>query len=1341
MSEQQIVRAVNGFAYGTVGADIHVFGDGVPLYVLENWRPPPASDPEWLRELPSRMLNARFAVVDFTGRTAELADLRDWCSRGPRLAARWLHGPGGQGKSRLAAEFARESLAAGWKVVAATHGPGSVLPPPGSQDLNLDGAAGLLLLIDYADRWPSAHLTWLLSNALLHQSTVRTRVLMLARTADTWPAVRAVLANHQAGTSAHALAPLSDRADQGDGEPPDGGGDEPVARQEMFASARDGFASRYGVAASAVGPPGPLGHPDFGLTLAVHIAALVAVDAHVRGRRPPGDMEGLTIYLLDREHLHWARMYGDNTHELAPHAQTFITHPRQMNRVVFAATLTGPVSHETGCAVLTERLPPAVLRPSDGKPLPRTPGGTVVPGEAAVAHAAGRPLNAPAPSAAPPAERMLADHTHCYPAADQARETVLEPLHPDRLAEDFLALTLPGHRCDYPAGDWAPLAVAALISRNGQDAETPWTSRALNTLASAAQRWPHLGPEHLFPLLRNNPQLAVDAGSSGLVALAAIPGVAPDVLEAVEALLPAGRHPSLDVGTAAMAAALLPHRLAATEDCAEQAALYQSLATRQSYAGRHAEAIGTLEHAVGLRRQAAAADPDEHEAAYAVTLNDLGIELGADGRHPEALPALEQAVETLRRLAASDPDPPRAAHLALALSGLGTCLSELGRRREAEAAELEACEIRMRLCEAEPEVFTGELSDSLRNMALYLADRGEPVLALEMAEQELSFLRLLTEREPLDYEHSLASALSNLSIYLADVGRWADAVTAGEEAGEIGRRLARANPAAHEEALARTLANLANHLAESGRWADAVTVSEEAVDIARRLARANPAAHEAGLARKLTDLCSRLVESGRPSAALAAVREGEAILRRLARAYPATHEAGLMACLSNGCAAYLAVGARQEAVTAMREAVEIARRLARSDALPRASQLASPLINASAALTAGGQRDEALTVAEEAVALCRRLAGDDLPLHTSGLAMSLANLGVTQAAAGRYEEALASTEESVAIGRRLPAEARAAHRPELASALSNLSIRRIASGQWAEAVNAGEEAVALWRDLVRENPTAHEAGLATALTHLGTLNLAIGRTQDAVRLTTEAVRLHRRLAAVDPAAREPDLAQALADLGNALAGTGHQQEGLARLAEAIEIRRRLARGLPEAHERDLATNLSEQGLHLSAQGRWPDAVSSLREAVQLQDRLAHDNPEAVEPELAASLVSLASAHGSLGQMDAAFAAADRAVRIYDRCSGPAREMHAPNRARGLQVLATVLLITRRDLDRALQAAGEAAEICTVLVVERPTMVGPLRVAAVATQAAILEQLGRTAEARAIMNRLTPSSAE
>ena len=291
------VAIANGFAYGVIGADVHIFGNGLPLYLLANWQSAPQAPPVWLRELPSRMLNARREIVSFTGRDSELASLGRWRDGDGRLAVRWLYGPGGQGKTRLAARFAADSAAAGWKVIAAYHGPDADRPEPGSEDMSLAGVSGLLVIVDYADRWLLTNLTWLLKNALLHQTGVTTRVLMLARTADAWPPIRGVLDNYQASTSSQPLPALA----QDSGE-----------RASMFTAARDSFAAVYQLpGGSEIGPPGALSDPEFGLTLALHMAALVAVDARASGQRPPRDMASLTIYLLDREQLHWARLYAD----------------------------------------------------------------------------------------------------------------------------------------------------------------------------------------------------------------------------------------------------------------------------------------------------------------------------------------------------------------------------------------------------------------------------------------------------------------------------------------------------------------------------------------------------------------------------------------------------------------------------------------------------------------------------------------------------------------------------------------------------------------------------------------------------------------------------------------------------------------------------------------------------------------------------------------------------------------------------------------------------------------------------------------------------------------------
>ncbi|WP_432017961.1 hypothetical protein [Streptomyces sp. 1222.5] len=374
----QHVTAVSGFAYGAIGADIHVYGEGSPVYLLQNWRPATPADPAWLRELPSRMLNSRFEVVPFTGRETELAELRAWRDGGPRLAARWIHAPGGQGKTRLAAWFADETQDGGWRVATAVHGPGSVQPSPGSQDLTPDGHRGVLLVVDYADRWPLTHLTWLFKNALLHKD-LPARILLLARTADVWPAVRASLANQRATTSS---SPLS--------APPDG--------PAMYRAARDTFAVQYGLPAGS--GPGTAA-PPYELTLALHMAALVAVDAQAHGRRAPTDLAGLTVYLLDREHLHWATLHARGGPGATP--------PAAMNKAVFAAALTGSADRTHGTEVVR------ALRL-----------GT-------------------------PVDRVLDDHAQCYPPERNGGDSVLEPLYPDRLAEDFLALTLPGHQADYPA--------------------------------------------------------------------------------------------------------------------------------------------------------------------------------------------------------------------------------------------------------------------------------------------------------------------------------------------------------------------------------------------------------------------------------------------------------------------------------------------------------------------------------------------------------------------------------------------------------------------------------------------------------------------------------------------------------------------------------------------------------------------------------------------------------------------------------------------------------------------------------------------------------------------------
>ncbi|MEU9163905.1 hypothetical protein AB0D29_27000 [Streptomyces sp. NPDC048424] len=809
-SARQHVTAEGGFAYGVVGADLHVYVDGLPSYVLEEWLPPPESDSEWLRELPSRLLSARHEIVPFTGRTDELAELRAWRGGvGRRLAVRWLHGSGGQGKSRLAAAFARDSAAEGWKVVRAVHAPGNVLPGGAGGDLRAVGAVGVLLVVDYADHWPLPHLTWLLSNRLLHHPDLPTRVLLLARSTDQWPAVQAALHDSQAATSVQALEPLREH----DGE-----------RAEMFEAARDTFAACLGAAPGApddtplrVPPPVPLDGPDFGLTLAVHMAALVAVDAHLHGRRTPTDAVGLVTYLLNREQAHWARLHTqDAGRATAAAGRTYTTPPQVMNRAVFAAALTGTVHRETGRNV--------------------------------VDRVTGSP-----PAAPHPAERVLADHGVCYPPSGSEPALVLEPLLPDRLAEDFLALTLPGHRAQsvYPPSSWAPDVLGRLLLRGGDGRPAPWTPRALIFLAASAERWRHMRHDHLYPLLRQAPWLAVAAGGRALGAVAALDDIDMGLLEAIEARLPQREHPDLDPARAVLVERLARHWLAATDDPDRHAVVHTKLANALRGAGRYEEAHHSTVRVVALLERLEAERPGSQTPHLGVAYANLFTSHTSLGRPHEAVEATERAVHFERVLAETDPEgrfaglgpDGRQARWALALCDHAQALGTVGRWADGFRAHATALDVLVLLAEQDAERHRNDLGATLLNIGADLSTSGRGGAAVAATEGAVHLLGPRTAGDPPDHPGTYALALSNLSGLLLT---WRHALPVGTDwrtraldastrAVAMNRQRAEANPDALAPSLEQSLRAHAGALEAKGRAAEARTVRAEADELRSRM--------------------------------------------------------------------------------------------------------------------------------------------------------------------------------------------------------------------------------------------------------------------------------------------------------------------------------------------------------------------------------------------------------------------------------------------------------------------------------------------------------------------------
>jgi tetratricopeptide (TPR) repeat protein len=945
--------------FAVLHGDIHI-RNGNPVYQVEKF--PLSAEPVPLdraRDQPSRLLAADAQVVPFSGRAAELAQLAAWRDASePGVSVMLMHAPGGQGKTRLAARFAADSAAAGWTAWAAHH-----LSDPTGQHVVVPGDPGraLVLIIDYADRWPVDDLLLLLDNALLRRPE-RTRVLLVSRPAGTWwSSLRHRLDKAGIAVGATvALPPLAPTVPE---------------RRNAFSAARRAFAAVFGTGGDMTVVPRALDGDAYQLVLTIHMAALVLADAQKRGAEAPTDPVGLSAYLLDREHDFWQALHD--------HEQ-IVTNPRVMGRTVYSATLTRSVRRDLAVTIL---------------------------GRLEIAD----PGTAPA---------VLNDHAWCYPSLTREADSALEPLYPDRLGEDFLALTTPGHSLpDYPADPWARHAPDRLLISEDQE-PLPYVKPAVTALVETAHRWPHVAQQQLYPLLRRRPQIAIDAGGAALMRLVNLPDIEMRLLEAIEEQLPSHRNVDLDAGIAVLTARLTDYRLTLTQDPAERASLYHALGKRFSVAGLYQQSLTATRKAVEIRRPLAAERPAEHAADLALSLNNLGSTLSDLGLPEQGITATEQAVDLYRQLTAANP-PAHEPGLAMGLSNLAAQLLSVGRTDDALAVTREAVEIRRRLADDDP--------------AAYLPD--------------------------------LALSIGNFGVILGSLGRRGQALTIAEHAADVWSRLAASDPAAYAPDFARALTNLGADLADAHRPQDALRVTDRAVGVYRQLAAANRVVHEPGLAMGLSNLAGQLRSVGRADDALAAIEEAVEIRQRLAAENRAAYQPALAASLDKYGVMLAGVGRDADALTPIESAAEIRQQLAAGNPAVHEPALAESLTNLAKILSDSGNNSRALTVAKHAVSVYRRLAAGNPAVHEPGLARSLGNIGMIMLGTWRQNRALAPTAESVSIYRRLALADDAAYEAELATALRNFAVvRASARKELPEALAAAREAIQILGPLAEREP-------------------------------------------------------------------------------------------------------------------------------------------------------------------------------------------------------------------------------------------------------------------------------
>ncbi|MEV0636535.1 tetratricopeptide repeat protein [Streptomyces sp. NPDC050619] len=438
--------------------------------------------------------------------------------------------------------------------------------------------------------------------------------------------------------------------------------------------------------------------------------------------------------------------------------------------------------------------------------------------------------------------------------------SVLEPLYPDRLAEDFLAFTLPGHTADYPAQRWASGTATEAVLR----ARRP--GRALTTLAAAAARWPHVGRDLLYPLPRADSARAVAAGNAFLVALAQLPDAAPELLLTVAAHIPDPVPDDLVTGRALLRVRLLEHRLAlAGEDRAEQARILVPHGSDLQSLGCDEEAAEAGRQAVGMFEGLAAADPYSYEADVARSLTNYANQLSDLGRDDEALAAQQRVVAIFRRLAEADPEQ-YGLDVATALANHALQLESAHRWEEADRASQEAIARYRDWMRTDPRARAG-LAIALTNtsaLTLRGAGTGDAGEGARTTAEAVALWRELTAGDPGPHRAHLALALINLVHELAAAGRPHEAVAAAQESVETYRWLARADPHAQEEGLASALGLLRDALVSAGRAAQAVTAGAECVTVFRRLAARAPDRYECRLRGALHGQNDALHAAGLP---------------------------------------------------------------------------------------------------------------------------------------------------------------------------------------------------------------------------------------------------------------------------------------------------------------------------------------------------------------------------------------------------------------------------------------------------------------------------------------------
>ncbi len=679
----------------------------------------------------------------------------------------------------------------------------------------------------------------------------------------------------------------------------------------------------------------------------------------------------------------------------------------------------------------------------------------------------------------------------------------------------------------------------------------------------------------------------------------------------------------------------------------------------------------------------------KEKEARAETRNREGKRLHEAGDYVKAARAFREAA-TLFAAARDE----RCLHHAAALNNLGLALKKADDLGQAEGPLRRALAIREgALGRSHPAV-----AESLGNLALWHAARGEPHAGLAASRRALAILRETRGAWSLQY----GMALNDLATLYEDLGRLAEAIDLHREAlAVIVAATGERDPVAIS-----ALNNVAHSLGQVGHYREAAAMYRRA--LALRRAALGP--KHPDVAVSLNNLAAAMIEGGNRRGAVPLLREAVAVL---AASVGERHHLYAVA-LRTLSSALAETADYREALLLSRRGVEVTRAALGE----RHPDYALAVSNTAVLLQESGDLEGALPETRRALALTQAAYGRR---HQS-TAQQMYNLAGLLVALRRPGEAKPLLEEAAAV---FAATAGKKH-PRYASALNALGLVASNADDDEAALRLYGEALAMKREALGQ--THH--GLAEILSNVGVSYHNLGRFEDARGSYTHALEL------VPPETRGNTRATVLSNLTAVYQATRRPgpavltiEEALRRSSEAANIaaavqseRQQLAALVRIGQYIDARLSLpDDEGPHPYRHVlAWKGAAFRLAQDRRLFTSLGSAGPEAAEAaarlrEAAAGLSALASAPvGREGQearrqrLAALSAEVERQEAVLSRLSvayreaGDTRRITPEGLAAALPegvVLVDYLFYTRKDFTRP-EGAGRHVRRLTAFVLKR-----------------------------------------